>query len=102
MEYEELREEYSSFVNKELNKLFKDSLPEGKNMYIYFRINNISVSIIKEEFIEYLKNLLENKQVFTVEAKIKGVSFKIDITNIKEGKKQGIIGIVLQKYYELH
>lgn len=92
MEFKELREEYNSFVNEELNKLFRDSLPSDKNLCIFFYTNNMPISTIKQEFNEYLKKLLEKKQVFTIKDKIKEISFKISLYEKKEEINQGIWG----------
>ena len=96
MGYEKLSKEYNSFVNIELDKLFNNILPEGKNLCIFFYTDNIPISIIKQEFTIYLRNLLNQQQEFTIKDKIKEVSFKISLYE-KTGNNQGIWGGILPK-----
>jgi hypothetical protein len=76
-------------IGKKLKQKFK-------NLCIFFYTDNIPISIIKQEFTIYLRNLLNQQQVFTIKDKIKEVSFKISLYE-KTGNKQGIWGGILPK-----
>ena len=71
--------------------MFKDTLPKQRNMYIVINTKDTPLSEIKQELIEHLKILIQDKKNFSNKHKIKNALVKFELFDKKENKKHGII-----------
>ena len=84
--------------------MFKDTLPKQRNMYIVINTKDTPLSEIKQELIEHLKILIQDKKNFSNKHKIKNALVKFELFDKKENKKHGIIPDFrdkTHKYYKM-